>query len=128
MNKRKGILEFIKACLNNPGCNQEIAGRPSVVALIKRLCSDLYKHYGFVDIENGNRRNGSHHQLRFFLLYIDKDAMSFESIAEETFISIGKFRKNVKRYNKLALRFVVEESAINSDYAFLLSAFQKSGL
>lgn len=127
--KRKGILKFIKNCLNDSDYNKEISDNPSVSALMETLRSDLHKHYGFIDIENYNSHYDRHHQLRFSLLYIENTAMTFEDIAEETFISkVEKLKKHIKRYNDLALKVVTEESSINSDYAFLLNEYQKSGL
>lgn len=127
--KRKGILEFIKNCLNKPGYNKEIKENMNVMVLMETVRSDLHKHYGFIDIENYNSRYDAHHQLRFYLLYIENNEITFEDIVEETFVSkVEKLKKHIKRYNDLALKFIIEESRINQDYALLLEEYLKSGL
>lgn len=118
---RKGILEFMKKCLNNSNFNNEIARNKRVVTLIKNFMSDLDKHYRFLDIEKE-----SNHQRRFYLLYIEKNKMTFEDISEATFISLNKFKQYVRLYNYTALAYVSKESKNNSDFYFLLKQYEKT--
>ena len=126
--ERKGILQFMKNCLDIPNYNQGISNNKRVIKLIKRLLEDLYKHYRFSDLENRGT-HGSYHQLRFSLLYMDETDMSYAKIAEETFLrSSDTVKYYAKLYNESVLDFVEEESNINSDYTILLEEYLKSGL
>lgn len=125
---RKGILQFFKNCLNDRSYNLKISGNPNLIILIEMLISDLHKHYGFSDIEKDNTKRGSRNQLRFFLLYVDNNDMTFEEISEESFIESDTLKYYVRLYNQTALQFIKEESNYNPDYAFLLNEYLKSEL
>jgi len=122
--RRKGILEFAKRCLNDFSYNKKISNNKKVLSLMEKLRSDLHNHYGFADLE----KPGSCNQLRFFLFYIDKSNMTFERIAEETFLEIDTVKYYARFYNKVALRFITRESHANPHFALLLNEYQKSGL
>ena len=97
------------------------------MALIENLRTDLYKHYGFIDIENkDNPGKGCHNQLRFYCLYMEKEYMSLEDIAYETFTANMKYY--IKRYNKTALQYIAEESEQDPDYKLILLEYIRSGL
>ncbi len=130
--ERKGILQFAKACLTNPDYYKTLSGNLRAIKLLEDLLLGLYRHYGFCDIEKGTR-----HQMRFSLLYLDFTGgaekndvrqMTFEEIAEETFIGVDGLKKCVKRYNRTALAYMTEESRVDTDYAFILQKFKESGL
>ncbi len=123
--ERKGILEFMRKCLSNKDYNKKVSGESEITKLIENLFTDLHKHYGFKDIEGAGKCK---HQLRFELLYMRRNAMSFSEIAEETMSDVQNdtFKHHVRNYNKTALQYITEESNVNADYALLLSEYQKS--
>ena len=122
--RRKGILEFIKRCLIDAEYNKKISNNARVIRIMKKLRKDLYVHYTFLDIEKGGKR--CHHRLRFYLLYMDKNNPSFEEVANETYVDIDTIKYYYRLYNKTVLKFVIEESNVNPDYAFLLREYRKS--
>jgi len=128
--ERKGILEFMKNCLNDCNYNIIISDNKRVMALIKKLFEFLPLHYTFRDIENRKKKRGSHHHIRFDLLYIDKSNMSLFEVAHETHVQFesGALKKHVKEYNDVNLQYIKDESVFNADYAILLNEYLKSGL
>ena len=127
--ERTGILQFMKNCLDNLDYNREISDNLSLMAAMESFLLDLHKHYGFTDTEKRIRGHSSHHQLRFSLLYIEKNDMSYDEIAEETFVnSIEAFKYYVRFCNQVALETVIEDSYDISDYKVLLKEYEKNGL
>jgi len=121
--ERKGILQFIKNCLNDPNYNKKISDNLAVTVLMAALRSDMYKHYEILDDEKY-----ACHERRFFLLYIDDNGLTFEDMEKETFIGERGFKRWVRFYNKTALKIVMRKSILNPDYLFLLNEYGKSGL
>ena len=122
MNKRKGVLEFIKKYLSDVVRNKEISDR-CVTNLMKSLLSDFYKHYELADIEKCGG-----HKVRFYLLYIDKNDLTFEDMSIATHICLTGFTKWVRFYNETALKYIKEKSKNNPDYGLILNEYQNSGI
>jgi len=120
---RKGILQFMKNCKNNPSVNRDISSRENTINAISVLFSDLHKHYGFLDIEKQ-----SNHQRRFSLLYLEDNDFTFQSMADTTFVAHETFKEYVKFYNRTAFDYLKSKSGENSEYDFILSRYLESGL
>lgn len=122
--ERKGILQFMRNCLSDPNYNKIISSNKRLIKLIKNLFSHFYIHYGLKDIEENGRCK---HQLRFTLLYLEKNKMTFTEIADETLLNVTEdtFKHHVKKYNQTILKFITAESYVDANYAILLEEYFK---
>ena len=135
--QRKGILQFLKNCLEVQDYNKVIGGERKFLNLVETFLSELYIHYVILDIEKF-----CNHELRFSLLYYDKcnlarkrlkvgetlENLTFQQMAEKTHSELDGFKDWVKKYNKTAFLYMVGISRKSEDYKTILNEYTKSDL
>jgi len=126
ISERKGILQFMKNCIDDPDYNKAVSGNKRVMSLIEKLFDYLDFYYDFKDFDEINKDN-KHHK-RFEFLYRKKSDMTFFEISEEMSLSTESdtFKYHVRNYNYAVFRYIRQKSKADPDYAFLLNEYCKS--
>ncbi|MCL2861025.1 MAG: hypothetical protein FWE22_01235 [Firmicutes bacterium] len=121
MNKRRGILEFLNMCNNNPNYNKKISNDERLSKLVEKLCEFFHEHYILKDIEEERETS---HQLKYEMLYFEEENPNFEQIALAAGVaSIYALKHHVRKYNESAFNYIKKKSEMNSIYKSLLTEY-----
>jgi hypothetical protein len=133
VRERKGILQFLKNCLDKLNYNVVISGNEHIIGIIKAFLSWVQGCLEFLD-----EHKFCSHEQRFTLLYIKdekpkkekvkQEKPTFETMADKVHSGKRGFKYWAKEYNRIALEIIKKKSVNDPVFALILDEYFKSGL